>query len=857
MTERMHRAHARQGKVGTAAAGRPPRARFVRTAAALVLGVLIHLPVAAARGRAQVGVSGGVPDGEDPGRLLVSYSFQAPVLTENGGWADAEVPGLASLASRPGAPRLPVLTARILLPPGTTASQVKIAAWKGETRKLGAPVRPGGRPFPLVPDGPKWAGPVTPDETIYPYDAPWPGDRVGSVSVQRMRGFAVLVAEIFPVRYLPKSGTLEQARTLELEVPLEPDGAAQSLFRGLEADFRDVERIVDNPWACEAYLRAKGAPEGSAGAAGEAPGRVEAQYLVITTQELAGAGGAGNFDAFLSWKESQGTRTHLATVEEIYADPLFAQFPHECPEVDRARRGEEDTHACMIRNYIAFAYQLWGTEYVLLAGDGDVHAGCDECEPALVPAKQLFMWRDYEVAPQLLVIQIYDVASDLYYGCLDGDFDGNGNGFFGEPDDGPAGGDVDMLCEVHVGRVPADGPEELQAFFRKARGYHDLVDPALSRVLMAGEYLFDDPAQFGADTLDRIKDGTPETLGVPAMYETLTLYDRDLQPARWAGQEMAARFASGLNTVHHLGHSNNAMNMRIWNPDAPDPRAAPPYVNDLGNSVYPIVYTEGCYAGAFDNQGFDDPFFLLPTHYGADAISEHLLFCPGGAAAMLANCRFGWGARDVDESPSYLFHRAFADALYGEEIRGLAEANDWARAKNAGLVTGAFTEAKFFYRWILYDMNLLGDPQLGARDAHGVGPGRRVEIQDEDGEEILDRQMYVGQTLRCRARSYDDRGNLRGDARGDWSLHAVPEPPEGDRDAAWQERQGPDTRSRDAWVRAVTTNADPLDPTFLPGRNGSFVLFNPQHPGLYRVEVEDRLGNLDATGWITVQTGPR
>ncbi|MGF3554024.1 MAG: C25 family cysteine peptidase, partial [Thermoplasmatota archaeon] len=102
-----------------------------------------------------------------------------------------------------------------------------------------------------------------------------------------------------------------------------------------------------------------------------------------------------------------------------------------------------DTQA-KIRNFITRAYQLWGTEYVLIGGDNDI-----------VPARYLWYWNHDNESDQ------YNdsLPSDLYYSCLDGSYNADNDSYWGEPQDGefytgdeyePAGGGafyVEADCE--------------------------------------------------------------------------------------------------------------------------------------------------------------------------------------------------------------------------------------------------------------------------------------------------------------------------------------------------------------------------------------------------------------------------
>ena len=79
------------------------------------------------------------------------------------------------------------------------------------------------------------------------------------------------------------------------------------------------------------------------------------------------------------------------------------------------------------------------------------------------------------------------IHSDFYYSCLDGNFNSDGDDKWGEPNDGPDGGDVDFLCELTMGRWPVDNSSELASVVAKTIKGYDL-EGRNKNVLLAGEH---------------------------------------------------------------------------------------------------------------------------------------------------------------------------------------------------------------------------------------------------------------------------------------------------------------------------------------------------------------------------------
>ena len=112
------------------------------------------------------------------------------------------------------------------------------------------------------------------------------------------------------------------------------------------------------------------------------------EYLIITSEEMAPA-----FATLAEWKTRKGIPAVVRTLADVEAAAL--------PGSDLAET---------VRNYIRDAHLLWGVRFVLLGGDTDI-----------IPSRY--------VAMQLLELQ--NPVTELYYSGLDGDWNDDGDAFFG------------------------------------------------------------------------------------------------------------------------------------------------------------------------------------------------------------------------------------------------------------------------------------------------------------------------------------------------------------------------------------------------------------------------------------------
>jgi hypothetical protein len=607
------------------------------------------------------GPSLAAPAGAGLAPIVMDYQFQPPEVARQGnGFDRVSLTGLSEWGPV-GGPVLPRRGCFILLPPNSEIAAVTVTPSTWVTLPDRYLVDPGQRPYPLSYQGPIERTP--PDPAIYSSQEWFPSDTWSGMSVQRWRGHQILALTLTPVRYLPAAEQLQWTRRLTVRVDLEPIGAqtaAESLpVSQTPEDIRYLRRHVDNPQMVASY-----------DAVADAIPTATYDYVIITSTALQNASGAYRFQDLVDDKVAQGMTATIVTTEYIYANYTT---------------GVDDQ--ANIREFIKYAYSTWGTHYVLLGGDGDGADVGGESEPAIIPHRGFYAAGDA------------DIAADMYYGCLDGTFDDNGNGIYGEPDDGVGGGEVDLLAEVHVGRACVDSDQEVSDFVRKTLLYEG--DAAPRDVWMVAEYLgFGGVADYGSSYKDEIKSGcdlygytTMGFLNAPsaAMYDLSTLYDAEGYD--WPGSDLVNIINSNIHIINHLGHANNTYVMKLGNYD----------VDTLTNTSYFFGYSQGCYAGAFDNR--DD----YGSYISDDCISEHLTVGAHGAVGFIANSRYGWGVSDSTDGPSQHFDRSFWHAVLGENIMEAGAANDESKWEQALL---GYIAADEIGRWCCYETNLFGDPAL-------------------------------------------------------------------------------------------------------------------------------------------------
>jgi hypothetical protein len=369
-----------------------------------------------------------------------------------------------------------------------------------------------------------------------------------------------------------------------------------------------------------------------------------------------------DFEPLAEFYERRGVRTIVASVEQI--------------ESSYSGLDAQDD----IRRHIEFLYTDRGITHVLLAGDSD--GGVSD-----VPH------RGFYCAVQSSGLYEDDgIPADLYYAALDGNWNGDGDQLWGEP------GEDDLYAEVAVGRAPVDSPAEIEAFIAKVTAYQ--ISPVLSQcrsALLLGEKLYNDPLTWGGDEMDQLIGSCTAygfaTTGLPPAFDITTYYDRDL--GTWAKTAVFAEVNAGVHWLFHSGHSNYNYALRML---AGDVNTAN-FANDGVAAMFPIVYTYGCVAGGFDYN---------------DCIAEEIVTEPIFASAFVGNSRYGWFTEGTTNGPSHHFQREFVDAVFGEGITGLGEANGRSKDETVPFVDLPDEYEPGAHRWCFYCLNLLGDPMMDA-----------------------------------------------------------------------------------------------------------------------------------------------
>ncbi len=230
------------------------------------------------------------------------------------------------------------------------------------------------------------------------------------------------------------------------------------------------------------------------------------------------------------------------------------------------------------------------------------------------------------------------------------------------------------------------------------------IAPVTSEVkssLFVGEWLWDGPT-WGGDYMDEMIGGSSAhgytTVGVPSTWNISTMYDRTYgYEEAWGPTQLFPLMSQGPNLVNHLGHSNTTYCMRMNNNQVTTNNIA----NNGSTHNYSIYFTQGCYAGAFDNRTTSS------GQYTSDCITEKFTSIPTSAVSMISHSRYGWGMQGSTDGASQYLHRQYIDAIFGEQINELGFTLVDSKIDNIPFIQNI----PVMY-WVTYETNLIGDPAL-------------------------------------------------------------------------------------------------------------------------------------------------
>ncbi len=516
----------------------------------------------------------------------------------------------------PGEPVIPYRTCAILLPQDATVKDVKV--------KTGTPLVqsgieiPWGQPPCTFSDEPVTVGR---NEEVYNSMNWYPNEIYKVVSVESFRGFQILNVILYPVQYQPKSGTIKFYESMTVDVKF-GKGLKNKLYRGLSGDKEAVSSIVNNPEMVETYEEEP------------SPLQIE-EYIIITNDTMQ-----STFQTLADWKANFVNGTGVYTVSWIVAN---------YPGVDNIEK---------VRNFIKEWYTNHGTKWVLMGGD-----------IAAVPYRGFYVYAGGYTDT--------DMLADMYFRCLDGTFNDDGDTRWGEPNDG-----IDWYPEVAVGRASCENVTEAENFVNKVIAYEQAQKP--ERAL-----LHQSRVDYGNYPDSRCLAWNCDDW-LPSDYYCDYVFEEDpggVPKSRWI-----SHWALNPLVVAHIGHGSSTsyyinlekdIGLVVWT--VAD-------VATLTNTFWPWTTSVACISGNIEYN---------------DCLGEVYVKDPdNGAIAVIYNDNYGWYMSNDACALSGEFCEMEFRACWSD---GYEKFGDLLNQALSYMIPSAQTDP--YYRWCFYERNLIGDPE--------------------------------------------------------------------------------------------------------------------------------------------------
>ena len=564
--------------------------------------------------------------------LVLAANLTIDVQIPEWNLTDKGQDGLLPVIMEPGNPSLPFYPVKVLLPMGEKISgiQVTLDSEKSVRSNISLDyVRN------LQPISKPTADVTIKNPAVWSVNAFYPVLDYAFLGTQQYKGYTMAVINVYPWKYNPQTKQLTFTAIAEISIKTTADNdlrADQDRMLIVNAKTQSLlSKTIVNPEQMQSYVKTSNYIPMFRDLNPNDP----KQMIIITSQDKMAW-----FNQYSQWKATQNVPTGIFAIEDILNTYTGVDNPAK------------------LRSFIHEAYLTWGgsttpLEYVILAGDDEI-----------IPVRGLYG----------LVGDTVDLwmPSDLYYGCLDGNWNADGDELWGEyPVDNP-----DLLPEIYVGRFPAETQAEFDNIMRKTMQYVDNDTFSNNIAAMFGENLNWNPVTWGGDYKDDVAQY------IPTGYHIETHYQRD---GTYSPEIVINAINSGAGIMNHMGHANETFLLGQSNGT----------VEALYNTEYGFLYSQGCYPAAFDQR----------TSAEGESIGEHLVTANGALYAFIGNTRYGWYMPGSINGPSQYFDRQFFIGMFQQGLFDIGSSMAYSLLQN---MNNAMQSSVML--WCYYETILFGDP---------------------------------------------------------------------------------------------------------------------------------------------------
>jgi len=395
------------------------------------------------------------------------YQFKAPdyrIEMTKGAFHKILMDGYFSYAV-PGYPDVPSKIFQIAVPPDVDLKSIDIEYRKRGEVSLGSFNIPELSPLETWITGQRI---ISKKADVYSNNSYYPEDAIEYLGCSQLRKWRIINIKYTPFQYNPVTKDLSFVPEVNLVISYRRQSTmaiSEMQLADTVMDKRAMKILTNYSEAIDWY-------------APLTPVLMQSQtydYVIITTNSIQT--NSTKLSNFVNYLTDKGYSVKVITETDFGS--LTGQYP--------------DQKAEKIREWLKNNYISMGIEYVLLIGNPSTY----EYGEGDIPMK--LCWPYYDA----ILDTWYESPTDYFYADLTGNWDLNGDGFFGIYNSDQGIGGVDFVNEIYVGRIPVySGVIELDSVLSKIISYGNPPDISWRRNALLPMSFSDastDGAYFGED----------------------------------------------------------------------------------------------------------------------------------------------------------------------------------------------------------------------------------------------------------------------------------------------------------------------------------------------------------------------
>jgi hypothetical protein len=394
----------------------------------------------------------------------------------------------------------------------------------------------------------------------------YPAHTYEYLGMSHLRKYSMAMIRFNPFTYYPNIGKLNLFSTIKLRITYKiSNDISEQLLADTVMDDIAKNTIVNYNDIAHLYNPSKPSPT-----------RQTYEYVVITTSSLV-----TSLNGFLTWKTSIGLNMNIVTKSWI-------QTNYPASDIQQS-----------IRNFLKANYAAWGTKYVLIVGS---HAS--------IPMRTCYPNKNMHVNDG-----IHDIPTDYYYADLTGNWDSDGDGFYGERGDDT----VDFKPEVWVGRIPVDVGSSASSITLKTQTFESTSYSGWKKnaMLLGAVYTYANEDHQGNARWDGAEVMEQCRTNLLTSFSTTTMYEKQgLGPCSYACTYNLANgpiitqwgSSTGWGIVNWAAHgATTSASRKVWSSDDGDGVPENTWeitwplmiqntdASGFNNNKPPIVFAASCY----------------------------------------------------------------------------------------------------------------------------------------------------------------------------------------------------------------------------------------------------------------------